>query len=63
MYQEFVIAYLGVLCPIKIPVETYKSLVKDIVKDQYLDDAIFYYFIKNVCVFQKDIMQLFITSF
>lgn len=47
MFQEFVIAYPSILCPIKMPVETYKSLVKDIVKNQNFDDAIFYYFIKE----------------
>lgn len=59
MYQEFVIAYPGVLCPIKMPVETYKSLVKATVKNQYLDDAIFYYFIKKgVFLVENDCLRI-----
>lgn len=59
MYQEFVIAYPGVLCPIKMPVETYKSLVKAIIKNQYLDDAIFYYFIKKgVFLVENDCLRI-----
>lgn len=46
MSQEYLIAYLAVLCPIKFTIETYKNLVKCIT-DSQLDDAILHHYIKT----------------